>query len=208
MVTLEALMSVGMTEEEAKRILEIFNGKNAENDESEETEPPMAEEAAAEAEAEEPPSEELSEDSAVTEETETGSEEPPAEESAVMEEAVEMEEPAQESPAKSEPSAANPLEEENAALRARVVATGLRAGALAAGVKPERLEALMRLADTSGVDPMAADAQEQINAAVQRALVLVPELAMTAPAVTTGSAGQHPREPANPLDPFSRGFRG
>ena len=40
------------------------------------------------------------------------------------------------------------------------------------------------------------------------ALSLVPELAMTAPAVTTGSAGMHPREPANATDPFSKGFRG
>ena len=201
MVTLEALMNAGMSEEEARHILEIFNG---ETDENEESEPPMAEtaEETESAEAEEPAAGESADEAESSAETEDSSGESPADESAVTEEAAETEEP------DSEPPAVNPLAEENAALRTRVVESGLRAGALAAGVKPDRLEALFRLADTSGIDPMAADAQEQIDAAVQRALSLVPELAMTAPAVTTGSAGMHPREPVNQTDPFSRGFRG
>lgn len=210
MVTLEALMSAGMSEEEAKRILEIFNGESADTDENEEAEPPMADaaEEAEPAEAEQPAAGEPPDEAAFSEETEENSGESPADESAVTEEAAEAEASEQEPHAEPGQSAVNPLEEENAALRARVVESGLRVGALAAGVKPERLEAFFRLADVSGIDPMAADAQEQIDAAVQRALALVPELAMTAPAVTTGSAGMHPREPVNPIDPFSRGFRG
>lgn len=203
MVTLEALMNAGMSEEEARRILEIYNGEKVETEEA----PPMADasEEDQQAETEEPTAEEPEAEPAASEEPEapdTEAQEPPAEGVSEAEESV------QEAPVESGPQSVNPLDAENAVLRARVVQIGIRAAGLAAGVKPERLEALERLADASGVEPMAEDAQAQIDEAVQRALSLVPELAMTAPAVTTGSAGMHPREPANATDPFSRGFRG
>ena len=204
MVTLEALKSVDMSEAEARRILEIFNGESTEDEEKEEAEPPVEDptEEAQQTEAEAAAAEEPSEDSAASEVTEPDPKEPSSEEAAAEEA------PVSEEDTDPEPAAVNPLAEENAALRSRVVQTGLRAAGLAAGVKPERLDALLKLADVSRIDPMAADVQEQLDAAVQSALSLVPELVIAAPAVTTGSAGMHPREPANATDPFSRGFRG
>lgn len=95
---------------------------------------------------------------------------------------------------------------ENAALRARLIESELRAAGMAAGVPPERLRALARLADTSQVDVTNEDAARQIADAVAAALKEVPELA-SAP-FAAGSLGTHPRDPARPTDPFARGLMG
>lgn len=99
------------------------------------------------------------------------------------------------------------LAAENAALRAALLTAQVHNCGLAAGVKPERLNALCRLVDASSIDPTAEDAEERVKAAVQAALDEVPELvsALSAP---TGALGTHYRGTAQAPDAFSRGLLG
>ena len=123
----------------------------------------------------------------------------------------EPDEPEPDEPEPDEPEPTEPapdLTAENAQLRASLLSALLRSGGLAAGVKPERLGALVKLADVSAVDPLSEDAAEQVNAAVAAALEEVPELAPANPAAIPGALGQHPRNTGKSLSAFERGLLG
>lgn len=91
------------------------------------------------------------------------------------------------------------------ALIDRLMAAELRACAMECGVDAKRMGVLMRLADTSGVDPAAENLHEQVLAAVKAALKEVPELARSAAA--SGTLGEHMRTGTNPGNDIAAKFR-
>ena len=197
-VTLEKLVALGMTEEEARRALEAAGGSQTpkepeETGESGSAEPAGEPKTPGEGEKlETPETPEAPEEPGTTGEPETpekdGGEEAP--------------ESGEDMPDK------GGLAAENAALRQRLLDIGVRSCALALGVRPERASAVRKLTDTSAIDPAAENAMEQINEAVRRALEEVPELAGSA-GVTAGALGAHPRESQTlALDAFARGLGG
>jgi len=100
------------------------------------------------------------------------------------------------------------LAAENALLREKLLDALLRACAMAAGVRNDRMNVLCRLAQVKDIDPLAEDASIRINDAVQAVLAEMPELAAAPAAAAFGALGQHPRVSKRNIDPFSRGFRG
>ena len=212
MVTIEALRQAGMSEAEARRVLELYgtepgesvqeSGPDKEASKDGLTKPsgaagPERKESArvqpeepAQAEAEDPVQPKPEERAQPGAEDADRQETPPEAKSAEA------------APGKPAPDYAA----ENAALRARLIESELRAAGMAAGVPSERLRTLARLADTSQVDVTQKDAGRQIADAVAAALKEVPELA-SAP-LAAGSLGAHPRDPARPIDPFARGLMG
>lgn len=94
---------------------------------------------------------------------------------------------------------------EVSALISRLMAAELRACAMECGVDAKRMGALMRLADTSGVDPAAENLHEQVLAAVKAALKEVPELARSTAA--SGALGEHMRTGANSGNDIAAKFR-
>lgn len=72
----------------------------------------------------------------------------------------------------------------------RLMAAEIRCCALECGVDPKRMGVLVRLADTSTVDPAAENLHEQVMAAVKAALKEVPELSRSA---VSGGLGAHAR---------------
>lgn len=202
MVTLEALMQAGVNEDEAKRIMELVRQSEPEQEPTEPEQEPTE------------PEQEPAEPAQEPVESEQESTEPEQEPTEPAQEPVEPEqeptEPEQE-PAEPEtpPAEAAPTPDyaaENTALRARLIESELRAAGMAAGVRPERLRTLARLADTSQVDVTAENAAQQIAEAVATALKEVPELAATP--FAAGSLGAHPRESSRLADPFARGLMG
>ncbi|MGN0772855.1 MAG: hypothetical protein ACI4MP_03585 [Candidatus Ventricola sp.] len=94
---------------------------------------------------------------------------------------------------------------EVSALIGKLMAAELRACAMECGVDAKRMGVLMRLADTSGVDPAAENLHEQVLAAVKAALKEVPELARSAAA--SGALGEHMRTGANSGNDIAAKFR-
>lgn len=94
---------------------------------------------------------------------------------------------------------------DESALIDRLMAAELRACAMECGVDAKRMGVLMRLADTSGVDPAAENLHEQVLAAVKAALKEVPELARSAAA--SGTLGEHMRTGTNPGNDIAAKFR-
>lgn len=86
-----------------------------------------------------------------------------------------------------------------AAANQRALQAELRGAAAIAGVAKERIPYVLRLADTSGIDLSAADAETKIAAAIDKVLGDLPEL--RGGAVGTGSAGNFARKPASAEDP-------
>lgn len=194
-ITVESLVALGMTEDEAARALEAAGAGAAE---AVQPETPAEPEAPAE------PEEAVDPEGTAEEEEPTEPEEP-AEPEAPPEQ-PEPEAPTEpETPEESEAPANPDLSAENAALRDRLIAMGVRMSALALGVRPERAGIVQRLADTGGIDPTAEDAMSRIEEAVRKALAEVPEL-IGAGAVSTGALGAHPRGAGAAADPFTRGF--
>ena len=81
------------------------------------------------------------------------------------------------------------------ALISNLMAAEVRSCALECGVDAKRLHVLMRLTDTTGIDPKAENLHDQVMAAVKAALKDVPELSRSAAA--SGSLGDHMRTTAN-----------
>ena len=202
-VTLEKLVALGMTEEEARRALEAAGGSQTPKEPEETGESGSAEPAGepkTPGEGEKPGTSgealEAPETPEAPEEPETtGKPETPEKDGGKK-----VPESGEDIPDK------GGLAAENAALRQRLLDIGVRSCALALGVRPERAGAVRRLTDTSAIDPAAENAMEQINEAVRRALEEVPELAGSA-GVTAGALGAHPRE-SQTLDAFARGLGG
>lgn len=212
MVTIETLRQAGMSEAEAGRVLELYgtepgesvqeSGPDKEASKDGLTKPSGAtrpeRKESARAQPEEPAQAEA---------------EDPVQPKPEERDEWEFEDPARtqtppESP-KTEEAPGKPAPDyaaENAVLRARLIESELRAAGMAAGVPPERLRTLARLADTSQVDVTQKDAGRQIADAVAAALKEVPELASTP--FAAGSLGAHLRDPARPIDPFARGLMG
>lgn len=202
-VTLEKLVALGMTEEEARRALEAAGGSETPKEPEETGESGSAEPAGepkTPGEGEKPGT---SGEALETPETPEAPEEPGTTgepETPEKDGGEEVPESGEDMPDK------GGLAAENAALRQRLLDIGVRSCALALGVRPERAGAVRRLTDTSAIDPAAENAMEQINEAVRRALEEVPELAGSA-GVTAGALGAHPRE-SQTLDAFARGLGG
>lgn len=199
-VTLEKLVALGMTEEEARRALEAAGGSQTpkepeETGESGSAEPAGEPKTPGEGEKPGTSGEALETPEAPEEPGTTGEPETPEKDGG-----EEVPESGEDMPDK------GGLAAENAALRQRLLDIGVRSCALALGVRPERAGAVRKLTDTSAIDPAAENAMEQINEAVRRALEEVPELAGGA-GVTVGSLGAHPRE-SQTLDAFARGLGG
>lgn len=202
-VTLEKLVALGMTEEEARRALEAAGGSQTPKEPEETGESGSAEPAGepkTPGEGEKPGT---SGEALETPETPEAPEEP----GTTGEPETPEKDGGEEAPESGEdmPDKGG-LAAENAALRQRLLDIGVRSCALALGVRPERAGAVRRLTDTSAIDPAAENAMEQINEAVRRALEEVPELAGSA-GVTAGALGAHPRE-SQTLDAFARGLGG
>lgn len=202
-VTLEKLVALGMTEEEARRALEAAGGSQTPKEPEETGESGSAEPAGepkTPGEGEKPGT---SGEALETPETPEAPEEP----GTTGEPETPEKDGGEEAPESGEdmPDKGG-LAAENAALRQRLLDIGVRSCALALGVRPERAGAVRKLTDTSAIDPAAENAMEQINEAVRRALEEVPELAGGA-GVTTGALGAHPRE-SQTLDAFARGLGG
>ena len=109
-----------------------------------------------------------------------------------------------------EPDATNELEQTRATMTSAIdiaLKSTVRAAAVEAGIKAERVDYAVRLADLSGIDILAADAQEKIATAIGKVLADVPELKGTV-GVGTGSLGNHARQSTKTLDAFERGFLG
>lgn len=207
-VTLEKLVALGMTEEEARRALEAAGGSETPKEPEEPGEPGSAEptgEPEAPGEDEKPGTSGEAKDAQEDEAPETP--EVPEEPGTTGEPETPEKDGGEEAPESGEdiPDKGG-LAAENAALRQRLLDIGVRSCALALGVRPERAGAVRRLTDTSAIDPAAENAMEQINEAVRRALEEVPELAGGA-GVTAGALGAHPRE-SQTLDAFARGLGG
>lgn len=224
MPTVEQLTALGVSEEDAKRMLaaleperpvEADKARDADADKAEkpargetpepEPEADKTEEPAPEAdkagEAEPQPKPEPEPEPDKTEEADADKAEEPEPEP------TPEPEPAPEPEPEPEPTPDAPdYVAENARLREALTASLVAQAAMRRGVKPERLGALKKLADLSGIDPTADDAEALALRAVEIALEEVPELATGAPGI--GSLGTHPRESANPIDPFARGFDG
>ena len=66
---------------------------------------------------------------------------------------------------------------DTSALIANLMAAEIRGCALECGVDAKRLPVLIKIADTSGIDPMAENLHEQVMSAVKTAVKEVPELA-------------------------------
>ena len=202
-VTLEKLVALGMTEEEARRALEAAGGSETPEapEEPETTGKPETPEKDGEPEA--PGEDEKPGTSGEAPETP----EAPKEPGTTGEPETPEKDGGEEAPESGEdmPDKGG-LAAENAALRQRLLDIGVRSCALALGVRPERAGAVRRLTDTSAIDPAAENAMEQIDEAVRRALEEVPELAGGA-GVTAGALGAHPRE-SQTLDAFARGLSG
>lgn len=202
-VTLEKLVALGMTEEEARRALEAAGGSQTPKEPEETGESGSAEPAG------EPKTpgegEKLGTSGEALETPETP--EAPEEPGTTGEPETPEKDGGEEAPESGEdmPDKGG-LAAENAALRQRLLDIGVRSCALALGVRPERAGAVRKLTDTSAIDPAAENAMEQINEAVRRALEEVPELAGGA-GVTAGALGAHPRE-SQTLDAFARGLGG
>lgn len=199
-VTLEKLVALGMTEEEARRALEAAVGSETPKEPEKPGEPGSAEPAG---EPEAPGEDEKPGTSGEAPETPEAPEEP----GTTGEPETPEKDGGEEAPESGEdmPDKGG-LAAENAALRQRLLDIGVRSCALALGVRPERAGAVRRLTDTSAIDPAAENAMEQIDEAVRRALEEVPELAGGA-GVTAGALGAHPRE-SQTLDAFARGLGG
>lgn len=210
-VTLEKLVALGMTEEEARRALEAAGGSETPEapEEPETTGKPETPEKDGEPEApgedEKPGTSGEAKDAQEDEAPETP--EAPEEPGTTGEPETPEKDGGEEVPESGEdmPDKGG-LAAENAALRQRLLDIGVRSCALALGVRPERASAVRKLTDTSAIDPAAENAMEQINEAVRRALEEVPELAGSA-GVTAGALGAHPRE-SQTLDAFARGLGG
>lgn len=204
-VTLEKLVALGMTEEEARRALEAAGGSQTPKEPEETGESGSAEPAGepkTPGEGEKPGT---SGEALETPETPEAPEEP----GTTGEPETPEKDGGEEAPESGEdmPDKGG-LAAENAALRQRLLDIGVRSCALALGVRPERAGAVRKLTDTSAIDPAAENAMEQINEAVRRALEEVPELAGSA-GVTAGALGAHPRESQTlALDAFARGLGG
>lgn len=204
-VTLEKLVALGMTEEEARRALEAAGGSQTPKEPEETGESGSAEPAGepkTPGEGEKPGT---SGEALETPETPEAPEEP----GTTGEPETPEKDGGEEAPESGEdmPDKGG-LAAENAALRQRLLDIGVRSCALALGVRPERASAVRKLTDTSAIDPAAENAMEQINEAVRRALEEVPELAGSA-GVTAGALGAHPRESQTlALDAFARGLGG
>ena len=199
-VTLEKLVALGMTEEEARRALEAAGGSQTpkepeESGESGSAEPAGEPKTPGEGEKPGTSGEALETPETPEEPGTTGEPETPEKDGG-----EEVPESGEDIPDK------GGLAAENAALRQRLLDIGVRSCALALGVRPERAGAVRKLTDTSAIDPAAENAMEQINEAVRRALEEVPELAGGA-GVTAGALGAHPRE-SQTLDAFARGLGG
>ena len=207
-VTLEKLVALGMTEEEARRALEAAGGGETPKEAEEAGEPGSAEpadEPEAPGKDEKPGTSGEAEDAQEGEAPETP--EVPEEPGTTGEPETPEKDGGEEAPESGEdiPDKGG-LAAENAALRQRLLDIGVRSCALALGVRPERAGAVRKLTDTSAIDPAAENAMEQINEAVRRALEEVPELAGST-GVTAGALGAHPRE-SQTLDAFARGLGG
>ena len=114
-----------------------------------------------------------------------------------------------EEPVYSEPEAseeATSIQMENLLLRQRLLETLVRCCGMENGVRPERLDALVRLTDVSKVDVFAADMHEQVTAAVKAALKMAPEIG-GGKAMAFGSLGRHPRERVNSEAAVAASFR-
>ena len=188
MVTLEALMQAGVNEDEAKRIMELVRRSEPDQEPAEPEQEPTE------------PDQEPAEPEQEPTESDQNPTEPDQNPTEPDQESTEPETP---------PVEVTPTPDyaaENAALRARLIESELRAAGMAAGVRPERLHTLARLADTSQVDVTGENAAQQIAGAVAAALKEVPELAATP--FAAGSLGAQPREPSRPADPFARGLMG
>lgn len=84
-----------------------------------------------------------------------------------------------------------PAAPDASALIANLMAAEIRGCALECGVDAKRLPVLIRIADTSGIDPMAENLHEQVMTAVKAAVKEVPELVRGGTA--SGSLGNHAR---------------
>lgn len=122
---------------------------------------------------------------------------PPAQEQTVI---ASADKPTAKTDETQQPDAAAQL----AAANQRALQAELRGAAAIAGVPKERIPYVLRLADTSGIDLTADDADAKIAAAIDRVLSDLPEL--RGGAVGTGSAGNFARKPNQQLDPFLQGF--
>ena len=91
-----------------------------------------------------------------------------------------------------------PLKERLANMQAKLGEYQLRTAAALAGVPKERIPYVMRMADATGLDPTAADAEERYQQAIDKVLADVPELRGGA---GTGSTGNFARKPVDPVDP-------
>ena len=91
------------------------------------------------------------------------------------------------------------------ALIDRLMAAEVRACALECAVDVKRMGVLMRLADTSGVDPSAENLHDQVLAAVKAALKEVPELSRSSGG--SGALGEHMRPGANSGNDIAAKFR-
>lgn len=207
-VTLEKLVALGMTEEEARRALEAAGGSGTPKEPEEPGEHGSAEptgEPEAPGEDEKPGTSGEAKDAQEDEAPEMP--EAPEEPGTTGKPETPEKDGGEKAPESGEdiPDKGG-LAAENAALRQRLLDIGVRSCALALGVRPERAGAVRRLTDTSAIDPAAENAMDQINEAVRRALEEVPELAGGA-GVTAGALGAHPRE-SQTLDAFARGLGG
>lgn len=72
-----------------------------------------------------------------------------------------------------------------------------------AGIRPDRIKQAVKLAELSGIDPMANDAENQIAEHIRAVCDGMPELLT---ATGTGAAGAFARKTEAASDPFERGF--
>lgn len=86
-----------------------------------------------------------------------------------------------------------------AAANQRALQAELRGAAAIAGVPRDRIPYVLRLADTSGIDLTAADADAKVTAAIEAVLADLPEL--RGGAVGTGSVGNFARKSTTAEDP-------
>lgn len=77
------------------------------------------------------------------------------------------------------------------ALKAQLLTVRAQHAALQVGVEPGRVELALKLADLTGIDAGAVDAQTKIEAALRKVLTDVPEFAVSR---DTGGTGAHRRD--------------
>ena len=118
------------------------------------------------------------------------------------------EKPADTQPAKEAEKPAEPDYKAQAAdFAARVVQAEARTALAGLGVPAARLDAALKVADLSGINPIDAKAGEKIAAAAAKVLELVPEFKAQPAGAGTGPTVATPRKPGA-LDDFQRGYMG